>query len=132
MLTSVYCNQLEIGNGYVSIYLSNLLSLLNDYYAKLIISRHCMKDKLVKGKKRRINWNTLRIAMENTELNVQFFAYCSDHKNKNFKSINRKAYNFLKSYYSTATMRSIKRTYEHTMFSYDDLVQLINIRYFED
>lgn len=91
-----------------------------------------MKDRLIKGKKRRINWNDLRLAMENTKVNLKFMEYCSQHKSKNFKSMNRKAYNFLKSYYSTTTMRLIKRTYEHTLFSYDDIVHLISIRYFED
>ncbi len=91
-----------------------------------------MQDKLFKCKRRRINWNDLRLAMENTSVNLKFLEYCSYHKNKNFKSVNRKAYNFLKTYYSTATMRLIKRTYEQTMFSYDDIVHLISIRYFED
>lgn len=91
-----------------------------------------MKDNLIKCKRRRINWNDLRLAMENTKVNLKFMEYCSHHKNENFKSLNRKAYNFLKSYYSTTTMRLIKRTYEGTMFSYDDIVRLISIRYFED
>ena len=81
-----------------------------------------MKDKLVKGRKRRIKWNDLVFAFENPLMEAKFYEYFTKH---NKISRNRVAYNFLKTYYSTTLMRKIKNSYEKYGLTYEELVPLI-------
>ena len=81
-----------------------------------------MKDKLVKGKKRRIKWFDLISAFHDDKFTGRFYVYFTKHKKI---SRNRVAYNFLRTYYSTTLMRKIRTSFEKYGLTYEDLVPLI-------
>lgn len=60
-----------------------------------------MKDKLIKVKRKHVDWNKARLDLADPKIDADFFLFLQQHPGM---SKNRCAYNVLKRYYSTTAM----------------------------
>lgn len=72
------------------------------------------------GRKRRVDWRELIFSLHWRELSEAYQLFKNAHPSM---SINRCAYNVLKSFYSTTTMAYFRNQIEHSDLSYDEVVQ---------
>lgn len=83
-----------------------------------------MSKKVVKSvKKRRIKWREIIFHLHRFDISSSFDLFRSSHKDM---SINRCAYNVLKTYYSTTAMRFIKNYFEKTTLTEEEVVEWFN------
>lgn len=66
-----------------------------------------MKDKLVKVKRRRVDWKKAMDHLGDTRVSARFWALRTKHPSM---SVNRCAYNALRNYYSTTAMLRYRYT----------------------
>lgn len=76
-----------------------------------------MKDKV---KPRRISWREVIFQLHNFDISRDFDLFRAKHPNM---SINRCAYNVLKTYCSTASMRFMRNYYKKTSLSEKEVVE---------
>lgn len=86
-----------------------------------------MKDKLIKVRKRHINWREVIFHLHNFDVSRDFDLFRAKHPKM---SINRCAYNVLKTYCSTASMVWMRKYYKFTNLSEKEVVEwfLFNLR----
>lgn len=79
-----------------------------------------MKDKLTKVKKRKIQWREVIFHLHNFDISRDFDLFRARHPNW---SINRVAYNVLKTYCSTASMRFMRNYFNQSTLSEKEVVE---------
>ena len=68
-----------------------------------------MNDKLVKVKRRRVDWNQLRLDLADPDIDADFYKLLQKHT---IRSMNRISYNVLKKHYSTTALLRYRFTGE--------------------
>lgn len=87
-----------------------------------------MKDKV---KKRNISWREVIFQLHNFDISRDYTLFRARHPKM---SVNRAAYNVLKTYCSTFSMRYMRNMYRKTQFSEKEVVEwfLFNLRTGDD
>lgn len=79
-----------------------------------------MKDKLTKVRKRKIQWREVIFHLHNFDISRDFDLFRARHPKM---SVNRSAYNVLKTYCSTASMQYIRTLFKKTNLSEKEVVE---------